>query len=129
MRIPSLLTLALAGALSMTMAACNKSGTSAGPVQAQGPAVGASELILTNNSAEPIFYIHMSPSSDTTWGEDLLGSSVLHVGEQFRISGITPGLWDIRVVDSSGNYKELRQQTIGSGGSYSLEIDSFGWAR
>lgn len=126
MRINHLLSAVLVASMSMSFAACNKNN---GGGVSQPAAVGSSELLLVNNSAEPIFYIHMSPSNDTNWGPDLLGEAVLHVGEQFRITGIAAGVWDIRVVDSSGNKKEFYRQNVGTSGSYNLNIDSYGWTR
>lgn len=132
MRTSSILTLLLVGAMSMTMGACKKNkndDNAASQSRGSSSRVGQSELLLVNNSAEPIFHVHMSPSAESTWGDDLLGSSVLHVGDQFRISGIAAGLWDIRVVDSSGNKKEFYRQEVGASGSYTLNIDSYGWSR
>lgn len=97
--------------------------------QTQPSTSGGSELLVINSSAEPIFYIYMSPSAQTTWGPDLLGSEVLMIGQTFTITGLTPGAWDIRVVDQSGNYKEFYNQRIGAGQVYTLEVTSTGWTR
>lgn len=129
MRKSGLLALLLVGAMSTNLAACKKNKNDDVTSTSAESQVGMSALLLVNNSAEPIFYVHMSPSSQTAWGDDLLGSAVLHVGEQFRITGIAPGMWDIRVVDSSGNKKEFYRQEVGVGGSYTLNIDSYGWSR
>ena len=58
-------------------------------------------MILRNVSREAIFYVYMSPSSDTSWGQDLLGSNTLAIGQSLTLSNITAGVWDIRVVDDA----------------------------
>ena len=97
--------------------------------QVQGRHTAGSELVLVNNSAEPVFYIYMSSSSDPSFGSDLLGSDVLMVGSSFRITGIAPGLWDIRVTDRSGNKKEFFRQNFNGSDAYHLVIDAYGWSQ
>lgn len=80
-----------------------------------------------NASNEPIHHVYMSPSSDSMWGTDHLRGEFLSVGGTLTLSGIGQGEWDIRVVDSSGNFKEWYRQVISPGGQYSLEIDHTGW--
>jgi hypothetical protein len=91
--------------------------------------VGPATLQLVNASNEAIYYIHMSPTAQSTWGPDLLGSQVLQRGQSFTISNITPGQWDLRVIDASQNYKEWRGEYLEAGGAYSLEVTSGGWSR
>lgn len=130
MRNSLLLSLLLILGLSLTTAACGGKQRRADAQQAgQAALVGSAELVLVNESAEPIFFIQMSPSADPGWGEDLLGEEVLLVGQSFRITGLARGMWDIRVVDSSGNKKEMYRQEIGANGTYTLTIDSYGWGR
>lgn len=88
-----------------------------------------SELVLVNNSSEAIFVIQMSPSSNIDFDVDLLGSETLMIGASFRITGIGPGYWNIRVLDSSGNKKEFYRQHFDGSGAYHLVIDSHGWSR
>ncbi len=91
--------------------------------------VGPASLQIVNRSNEPIYYIYMSPTSQSTWGADLLGSQVLHVGQSFTISNIGAGGWDIRVVDRSQNYKEWRNAYLEAGGVYSIDVSSENWSR
>lgn len=117
-------------AMLMTTACGGKQSSSQASNTAHGAATAAgSELILINNSAEPVFFIVMSQSSEPEFGPDLLGENVLPVGGSFRITGITAGLWDIRVMDSSGNKKDFYRQTFDGRTAYQLEIDSYGWTR
>jgi len=96
------------------------------PVQ-PGQTAGTATLIINNLSAEPIHYVYMSLSSDTNWGPDLLGeSTVLQSGASFTLTGIVPGTWDVKVVDSSGNCKVIQGQPFGVG-TYTLDVDSVDW--
>ena len=100
------------------------------PVQPVGPGpvpAATVSVIINNISAEPIHYIYMSPSAQTTWGPDLLGAStILEVGATFTLTGITSGTWDIKVVDSTGNCKVLMNQTL-TEGTYTLDVTSDEW--
>lgn len=99
------------------------------PSQDHGRYVTGSDLVLVNNSAEPIYYIQMSSSANPSWGDDLLGADVLMVGASFRITGISAGLWDLRVIDSSGNKKEYHRQNFDGRNGYHIVIDSYGWSQ
>lgn len=85
-------------------------------------------LAITNSSNEGIFFVYLSPSSDSSWGTDRLGNDVLHRGGTLTLSNIPPGQWDLRVVDASGNYKEWFRQEFNSGGSYTLSVDGSNWS-
>ncbi|MBI5499730.1 MAG: hypothetical protein HY907_05775 [Deltaproteobacteria bacterium] len=93
------------------------------------PVVAApASLVITNYSAEAVYYIHMSQSSNPSWGPDLLGSSdTLAVGQSFTITGVAPGQWDVAVYDSSGNCKLFMQEWFESNTSYTLDVDSQEW--
>jgi hypothetical protein len=88
---------------------------------------GPATLQIANMSNESIFYIHMSPTAQNTWGPDLLGSQVLQRGQVFTVSNIAAGYWDVRVVDRSGNRKEWYNQFFEAGGSYQVQVDADGW--
>jgi hypothetical protein len=91
--------------------------------------VGPASLQLVNRSNESIYYIHMSPTAQSTWGPDLLGNQVLGRGQTFTLSNISPGQWDLRVVDASQNAKEWRGAYFEAGGVYNIEISAGGWTR
>lgn len=90
---------------------------------------GPATLLIANNSNEAIYYIHMSPSSQSTWGPDLLGEQVLQRGQSFTLSNIGPGQWDLRIVDRSQNYMEWRGAYLEAGGNYNVNVPSTGWRR
>ncbi len=112
-----------------TLTACG--GGASGGLVAQSPATGAgpATMQIINSSNETIYYVYMSPVSQSTWGPDLLGSRVLQQGQMFTLSNLQPGQWDLRVVDASGNYKEWRNQRLDPGGTYTLQVSSGGWLR
>lgn len=110
---------------SLLLAACGGGGASVTRSEATG--VGPATVYVNNTSNESFYYIYMSPTSQSTWGPDLLGSSTLSVGQSFMISNIGEGYWDIKVVDSSGNTKEVRDLWAGAGGVYDWFIDAYDW--
>ena len=60
------------------------------------------EIMIINDTYETsIWYIYISPSSSSSWGEDLLGNDILYPG--YYISWlVTIGLWDIKLIDENG---------------------------
>lgn len=60
------------------------------------------EIEIENlTSYTSIWYIYISPSSSSDWGDDLLGTQILYPG--YSISWIaTIGYWDIKFVDENG---------------------------
>lgn len=114
---------ALAVGALITLTACASGG--GGRMESAGR--GTAEVVIVNGSNETIFRIFMSPTRQSTWGPDQLGSGVLARGNSFRLTNITPGRWDIRIVDRSGNTKEFRNQNLRSGRVYTLNVNSSGW--
>ncbi|MCA9573775.1 MAG: hypothetical protein R3B40_14960 [Polyangiales bacterium] len=98
-------------------------GTTTGPIVQGAPAT----VVLRNMSREAIFYVYMSPASDSNWGPDLLGSNTLGIGQSLTLSNIAAGVWDIRVVDGSGHWKEWRNEQIQPGTQYTLDVDGENW--
>jgi len=73
------------------------------------PAAHASqiEFTLRNESGRPIVLVYMSPATVRSWGDDVLGRTLLPNGEAARISvgestPNTPCAWDIKFVYGSG---------------------------
>ena len=125
----SLQSLALAAAVltALFLPACFGGG--GGPSVARGEPTGVdSATVYVNNlSNETIYYVYMSPSSQNTWGPDLLGSEVLPIGGSHMLYNIGAGYWDVKVVDSSGNTKELYNVYVEAGGIYDWNIDAYDW--
>ena len=63
---------------------------------------GGSYVTIKNNTGYTIWYIYVSPSSSTSWGVDLLGSSVLMNGRTARVPlpQNNNNQFDIRLVDN-----------------------------
>ncbi len=118
----------LSGWIGLALSAITACGAAPGVVADQ-PATGSgpATVLIRNGSNESIYYIQMSPVSQSTWGEDLLGDNVLARGQTFQLTNVTPGAWDLRVTDASGNYKEWRDQRLDAGGTYTLDVGSGDW--
>lgn len=53
-------------------------------------------VTLINGTDHSVWYVFTRNCGTTTWGDDLLGSTVIHVGETKTVS-VVPGCRDIRV--------------------------------
>lgn len=121
-------TLALAAFAIFGTACGGGSGQSTVAGQPAGQVSGGTAVLrMQNTSNTDIYYIHMSPSEQSTWGPDLLGREILRIGQTFTIQGITPGNWDVRVVDRDGLRKEVYNVYFGDGQHTDVVIDSEGW--
>jgi hypothetical protein len=79
------------------------SGTgSSGGTGSTGGTGGSGSLTVINSSSVTICYLYVSPSTDTSWGDDQLGSSVIDPGQSFTITDIPFGTYDLRAEDCSG---------------------------
>jgi hypothetical protein len=69
------------------------------------PAIAQTRHTLTvdNNSGIAIYHVQMSSTRDRSWERDLLGSGILYDGNSFTVTDITPGYYDIKVVDQDGD--------------------------
>ena len=57
--------------------------------------------IVNNTNSTSIWYVYISPSSSSDWGNDLLGTLIIYSG--YYMSWIaTAGYWDIKFVDENG---------------------------
>ena len=67
------------------------------------------DFTIHNNIGNPIMELHITPSSTTTWGADLLGVDTLANGASVLIH-YTPSMYrgqcvfDIKVVDGTGGH-------------------------
>lgn len=76
----------------------------AAAVMAYAPvAVQAATVEFVNQSSWEIHAIHLSPSNDTSWGEDYLGRDVLEKGDSLTLSDVSAGKWDVLVIDEDGD--------------------------
>lgn len=66
-------------------------------------AKGDSKVIVVNKSSWSIHEMYFSPTDETEWGDDQLGSQTINTGESFTLSGVPCDKWDIKVVDEDGD--------------------------
>lgn len=59
-------------------------------------------VTIENNGATTIFYVYISLSSSSSWGEDMLGASTIPSGGNFSWN-VAPGTYDVKVEDASHN--------------------------
>ena len=128
-RLSSFIGAALLVGVSGCFASMGSSGSGGVVAQQTASGTGPAAIAISNSSNESIYYVYMSPVSQNTWGADQLGSEVLQPGQTLTLSNISPGTWDLRVVDRSQNYKEWRNQQIEPGGRYQLQVSPGGWSR
>jgi len=62
-----------------------------------------SKIVVVNKSAWAIHELYFSPTNQTEWGEDQLGKKTIKTGEQFTLTGVPCGKWDVKVVDEDGD--------------------------
>ena len=71
--------------------------TTQGPAPASQPSV-----TIVNNGTKVIFYLYISLTSSSSWGDDRLGSATISSGGSFTTL-LAPGEYDIKIEDSSHN--------------------------
>lgn len=78
------------------------------------------QLIVLNSSSQDICYLYLSPTNSDNWGPDQLGSQTIPAGQQFTLTGITPGVYDLRAESCSGG--ELEAEDLNITGTFTYEI-------
>jgi len=67
---------------------------------------------LINNSGQTIWYVYLSLSTSSEWGDDQLGSSTVGPGNSHAFQ-VPPGTYDLKAEDSAHNVVDVRfSQTI-----------------
>ncbi len=62
---------------------------------------GSATLRIVNNSSYTIYYVYISPSSSSTWGDDQLGESTIAPGYYYDFT-LTPDTYDLKA-EASGH--------------------------
>ncbi|MBU8913714.1 MAG: hypothetical protein KOO61_06785 [Spirochaetales bacterium] len=62
-----------------------------------------SDIIIVNDTGATLFFLYASPTTADSWGEDLLGDTVLPDGASFQARLRRADAFDIRAVDSNDN--------------------------
>jgi hypothetical protein len=83
------------------------------PSQAAGGTVGSSSpsslptIEIVNNTGYPFYYLHVSSSESTEWGDSILGDNVLEDGESFTYQLTQPlssvNTYDFAAEDEDGD--------------------------
>lgn len=63
----------------------------------------AATVEFVNQSTWEIHEIYLSPSSQSSWGDDYLEADILEKGDSLTITDVEPGKWDVMVVDEDGD--------------------------
>lgn len=90
--------------------------TQAAPAPSGSDAAASLEVI--NNSSYSVCYLYVSPTEDTEWGDDQLGSDIVATGSTFTLRNIPPGIYDLRADDCEGNTLSQEFGIILESGTY-----------
>lgn len=83
------------------------------------PSTGpTASLEIINNSSFTVCYLYVSPSEDTEWGDDQLGSDIVASGTTFTLTDIPAGTYDLRADDCEGNILSQEFGVVLESGSY-----------
>ncbi len=64
----------------------------------------STEIAFVNRTGTTIYFLYTSPSTADSWGEDLLGRTVLAAGESFRARlNSQAESYDVRAIDANDN--------------------------
>ncbi|MES2869692.1 MAG: hypothetical protein V4749_09000 [Pseudomonadota bacterium] len=83
----------------------------------------ASTIVIENKSSWEIHELYFAPSSQDDWGDDHLGEQVLKTGMTLTLKGVTPGTWDVRLVDEDQDECIVQGQKISSSQTFEIEDD------
>ena len=76
---------------------------------------GDQDFVLVNKTGVEIYALHVSPSGEDEWGDDILGQETLGDGEQAKIE-FSPTAeakyWDLRIEDEDGNAIEWKKLNL-----------------
>lgn len=91
-----------------------------GPVLAQ-----SLDVSFVNRTGATLYYLYASPTTADSWGEDLLGATVLADGELFRARLRAAQALDVRAVDSGDNEYIVWGRSVADGSRIVIGRDSF----
>jgi hypothetical protein len=117
--------LPLAATLAVFTAACGGGDdSSTGPTPP--PAGNATVTVVNHASTGSVLFLRYRACGSSTWGADVLGSSILWGGEQTSFE-VTPGCYDVRATPSEVglDYLYFNSVQLDAGESETLEITAF----
>ena len=87
------------------------------------------DLTIANTSGVTLCYIYISPTSDTTWGSDLLGTDGMLESGFFLTWAVQPGVYDVRVDDCTGNHLDQYYIEVTGDMQINVLVDRFTFER
>ena len=88
--------------------------------------VFADAFNIVNSTNSTFFYVYVSDSRLSNWGDDLLGNQVLSPRETLRVTTPIPigsTTWDIRIIDDDGDTYTVYNRRIRDGESINVTYD------
>jgi len=67
--------------------------------------------IYNNSTSYTIKHVYLSPTNQNSWGDDLISDNGINPTEE-AIWAVSPGHWDVKIVDNSGESLQLYNQLI-----------------
>lgn len=94
------------------------SGGSGGDSDGDSGGSSSHTLIVQNNSSTSVWYLYVSPTEDSSWGSDVLGSSTIPSGSSYThtVSNCDRS-YDLRAEDSGSGYWESWDVSMSCGGT------------
>lgn len=68
--------------------------------------VGLASLEITNESADTIAYVYISPADSDAWGDDWLGDDMIDAGTTYVVDGIPRDTYDVKATDAEDELVE-----------------------
>lgn len=114
-RIILLVAVTVLALAAMACSVCNLPGNGGGTSGS-----GSATVVLHNNTGQSIWYVYISPTTESTWGEDMLGSSTIPAGSTWTFR-VNPGNYDLRA-DFQGHEIADQRMGVSISGTYDWTI-------
>lgn len=85
----------------------------------------AATIKIENKSSLEIHEIYFASSVDADWGADRLADSVLEPGDYLTLMDVTPGKWNLRLVDEDEDECVIKGQRFVLSTSFAFSDDDF----
>jgi hypothetical protein len=84
-------------------------------------------VVIVNQTNTTICYVYISPSTESTWGDDQLGASnAIAAGDTFTIDNIPAGTYDFRADDCSSTTLAEEYGIVLTGGLFTWTVSGTG---
>jgi hypothetical protein len=92
---------------------------------AAGAAQAAGHLRFWNTTSETLTEVQLAPVGTTKWGLNQClndDNKSVEADERLDLEGVTPGHYDVRVVDEKGRICVVKNVEVRGGGKYAFDI-------